>query len=423
MKLFQLAVILTALSFYAQGQNSLYVGRFIDGDLEGRIAASGPSAELSLSNRHAGSFVNIPTNGERWVLYNSGPITNGRLTFWTGSNKLSLTKSSDLYLGPLTDTVDFGGRLSLSGSNAELSLANPSVSEFVKNPTQGERWAIYNSGPANDGRLTFWSGSNKLSLTKAGDLYLGPTTGSTSNGGRLSLSGSSAELSFVNRSISTFVENPTGGERWTIYNSGSAYDGRLTFWSGSNKLSLTKTGDLYLGPAAGTTSSGGRLSLSGSSAELSFVNRSITTFVKNPTQGERWVIYNSGSPTDGRLNFWSGGDKVVFTKEGHVGIGTANPTALLTVNGKIEAEEIECKHIGADYVFDEDYKLKSLEDVAEFVEKNHHLPGIAPASETEKGVDLGVFTEKLLEKIEELTLYTIEQERKINALQAQLDAQ
>ena len=349
MKLFQLAVILTALSFYAQGQNSLYVGRFIDGDLEGRIAASGPSAELSLSNRHAGSFVNIPTNGERWVLYNSGPITNGRLTFWTGSNKLSLTKSSDLYLGPLTDTVDFGGRLSLSGSNAELSLANPSVSEFVKNPTQGERWAIYNSGPANDGRLTFWSGSNKLSLTK--------------------------------------------------------------------------TGDLYLGPAAGTTSSGGRLSLSGSSAELSFVNRSITTFVKNPTQGERWVIYNSGSPTDGRLNFWSGGDKVVFTKEGHVGIGTANPTALLTVNGKIEAEEIECKHIGADYVFDEDYKLKSLEDVAEFVEKNHHLPGIAPASETEKGVDLGVFTEKLLEKIEELTLYTIEQERKINALQAQLDAQ
>lgn len=103
-----------------------------------------------------------------------------------------------------------------------------------------------------------------------------------------------------------------------------------------------------------------------------------------------------------------------------IGIGTENPNAELSVNGKIEAKEIEVKEVGADYVFADSYQLANIEDVAAYVKANKHLPGIAPASETEKGVELGAFSEKLLEKVEELTLYVIQLNEKNAALQNQL---
>ncbi len=67
-----------------------------------------------------------------------------------------------------------------------------------------------------------------------------------------------------------------------------------------------------------------------------------------------------------------------------------------------------------DYVFKSDYKLRSLSELNAFIKENGHLPNIPKASEVEKnGQDLGLIQQKLLEKIEELTLYTIAQEKKL----------
>lgn len=112
---------------------------------------------------------------------------------------------------------------------------------------------------------------------------------------------------------------------------------------------------------------------------------------------------------DGRGYF---SDKVV--------IGTTVPEGELTVNGKIACEEIEVKNVGADYVFGESYKLKTLEEVDLFIKTNGHLPGMEPASETEKGVNVGEFSEKLLEKIEELTLYMIELKKENESLKSEI---
>lgn len=63
----------------------------------------------------------------------------------------------------------------------------------------------------------------------------------------------------------------------------------------------------------------------------------------------------------------------------------------------------------ADYVFENDYKLKSLEDVEAFIKKNKHLPGVLGKAEVDaKGFQVGEMTKKVLEKVEELTLYLIE---------------
>ena len=62
----------------------------------------------------------------------------------------------------------------------------------------------------------------------------------------------------------------------------------------------------------------------------------------------------------------------------------------------------------SDFVFKDDYKLKPLDKVAEYVEKHKHLEGIPTEAEVKKnGVSVGEMQAKLLQKVEELTLYTI----------------
>jgi hypothetical protein len=107
------------------------------------------------------------------------------------------------------------------------------------------------------------------------------------------------------------------------------------------------------------------------------------------------------------------------TNKGFVGIGTFTPEFKLDVLGTIRAWGLKINNKKtADFVFAKDYKLPSLSEVETFVNKNNHLPGIASASEMEKnGVEIGEFQITLLQKIEELTLYSI-QLKKENETQA-----
>ncbi|GGG18977.1 tail fiber protein [Pontibacter amylolyticus] len=111
-------------------------------------------------------------------------------------------------------------------------------------------------------------------------------------------------------------------------------------------------------------------------------------------------------------------DKNDLIVKGNVGIGTATPDAKLTVAGNVHAREVKVTvAAGADFVFEEDYKLPSLEDTEKFVRVHKHLPGIAPAAEMEQeGLDLGKMNILLLQKVEELTLHLIRMDEEIKAL-------
>lgn len=102
----------------------------------------------------------------------------------------------------------------------------------------------------------------------------------------------------------------------------------------------------------------------------------------------------------------------------NVGIGTLSPDEKLTVKGKIHTQEVRVDMAGPlvpDYVFGSDYKLKTLEEVDNYIKKNNHLPEIPSAQEIEKnGLMLAEMNMSLLKKVEELTLYVIEQEKKNN---------
>jgi len=151
--------------------------------------------------------------------------------------------------------------------------------------------------------------------------------------------------------------------------------------------------------------------------------------IESSIRGYKSII---GRSTDGILHLMSGtndgpiflnynktGNIYLANQGGNVGIGTLSPgTWKLAVNGKIRAKEIKVETGWSDFVFYDDYKLPTLQEVEKHIEENGHLKDIPSAKEVEEnGIFLGEMNSKLLQKIEELTLYTIQQEKKIQKLE------
>ncbi len=184
-------------------------------------------------------------------------------------------------------------------------------------------------------------------------------------------------------------------------------------------------------------------------ADYSTIDYTGGTFfiTKNPLSGMytklRITIYTAGG-ADGKLglselfylnpeavspyevlmsaaNPWKASNGDISFTDGNIGIGTATPDAKLSVNGSIHTKEVKVDLTGwSDFVFEKDYDLPSLKHVEEYIDKNGHLEDIPSAKDVkENGILLGDMDSKLLQKIEELTLYTIEQEKKIQLLEKQ----
>jgi hypothetical protein len=189
------------------------------------------------------------------------------------------------------------------------------------------------------------------------------------------------------------------------------------------------------------------------------VNGSILTSITNGTTGvggtigldnpakttagtaSSWRIYNMTGSYGNSLQFWAydvlgcnGGlcaSRFTLMDNGNVGIGTSNPGSYkLAVEGTIGARRIKVtQQTGwADFVFQAGYQLPSLNEVEKYIKANGHLQEIPSAAEVEKeGLDLGEMDKKLLQKIEELTLYLLqlnakmeEKDKQINKLQEEI---
>jgi len=131
-------------------------------------------------------------------------------------------------------------------------------------------------------------------------------------------------------------------------------------------------------------------------------------WISDPWQigsGSLWISGHAG------IKLFTGGQsRIAIKMNGNVGIGTTNPDALLTVAGLVKAREVKIEvTAGADHVFNSDYDLKPLSEVETFVKENKHLPEIPSERQMqEEGLSVNEFQIKLLQKIEELTLYVID---------------
>ncbi|PWB21468.1 hypothetical protein [Flavobacterium sp. HTF] len=130
------------------------------------------------------------------------------------------------------------------------------------------------------------------------------------------------------------------------------------------------------------------------------------------------------SPYSGLLvpaanNWKSVGVDLVATNSGNVGIGINTPKNKLDVNGTIHSREVKVDTQNwSDYVFKKEYDLPTLEEVEKHINEKGYLIDMPSEAEVLKdGINLGEMNVKLLQKIEELTLYMIEINKKVNELQ------
>jgi hypothetical protein len=150
------------------------------------------------------------------------------------------------------------------------------------------------------------------------------------------------------------------------------------------------------------------------------------TLTDSVASGNAWGVYSSGggpAPV-GDFGIYDNNHNVsrlVIDSSGNVGIGTTAPTYPLSVNGTVEAKEVVVQTGWSDYVFDQGRQLQPLGVVAAYIRTQHRLPGMPSAAQVAaKGVSVGDTEAKLLAQVEELTLRAIDQEKRMDAQQAEI---
>ncbi len=137
-------------------------------------------------------------------------------------------------------------------------------------------------------------------------------------------------------------------------------------------------------------------------------------------QGLMQIGYNGGWG-EPNVGLPGGG---IWKNNGFVGIGTTNPQEALSVNGNIRAKQVKVEITGwPDYVFAKQYSLLPIEKLGNYLQTHQHLPEIPSAKDIEKeGINLGEMNKALLKKIEELTLYMLQQQQEIKSLNNRVDS-
>ncbi|WP_437398687.1 hypothetical protein [Flagellimonas lutimaris] len=165
--------------------------------------------------------------------------------------------------------------------------------------------------------------------------------------------------------------------------------------------------------------------------DITSSNNNKVRFNSNDTPSISFIPNNGNShfhishTLDNRLTISQGGYVgasilVTIVNNGDVGIGTSSPDSRLAVNGMVHAKEVKVDLTGwPDYVFTDNHDLPTLDEVERHIKEKGHLSNMPSAKEVEaNGIQLGEMNKLLLEKIEELTLYILAQDKEIKSLKA-----
>ncbi|MCS4301382.1 hypothetical protein [Chryseobacterium sp. BIGb0232] len=224
------------------------------------------------------------------------------------------------------------------------------------------------------------------------------------------------------------LQNPNktasnNAERWTIYNMTGEYGDGLQFWSysadGNNygsRMTIADTGNVgigTIGPQAKLDVAGGINIAAGFPIQLGG---------NDLAHGLKYKRNNSDNTLlDGPFLYgWTGGALGIKKGDNEFNVLSWKESGNVAIYGKLEAKDVVITATPtADHVFAEDYSLREISELEQFISEKSHLPEIPSAKEmTENGVSVGDFQIKLLQKIEELTLYMISMKKEIDVLKS-----
>ncbi|QLC64960.1 TMF family protein [Flavobacterium sp. LPB0248] len=233
---------------------------------------------------------------------------------------------------------------------------------------------------------------------------------------------------------------------WTIYNMTGGYGNSLQFWAYddlgcggglcANRFTIMDNGNVGIGAATPYA----QLTLNkvsgilGDPQNLILYNDSSNSVrygfgVNGAAGGMDFCANQAAARTAFR---WYGGadastpnQLMALLGNGNLGIGTRDPQNKLDVNGTIHSKEVKVDMTGwSDFVFKKEYNLPTLEQVEKHIAEKGHLENIPSEEEVLKnGINLGEMDAKLLQKIEELTLYMIEMKKENQVLKNAVEKQ
>lgn len=437
MKILNLTLLLSFCVLSARGQNYLNIGPYSGGSSYiGRISTSGQYAELSMTNRKVSSFVNSPTLGERWLFYVDGTAADGKLRIWTGGDKVTFTKEGRVGIGTSSPSkmLDVNGDakigntsqrhyLKISSSiSPEVRFQTPSGDETIRLGMAQAASSYYLFDDQDFYVWTAQTNSTPLLVKQNGNVIMNAKMGSVGVG--TTTPGATLDVKSIDSTPAIHVDGQSSSPN-QVFIEGSDKGGKVFSLYDGNGLNTS----------GGAVFTGYRRS---DNPGIYLIGKQVLADGLGATSGEGTIDFRSYTYSDNNFDIsttphanhaafkFKANDQELATISygGNVGIGTSAPDAKLTVKGDIHAERVKVDlNIPApDYVFEEDYELRSLEETANYIESNKHLPEIPCAKELEaNGVDLVEMNMLLLKKIEEMTLHQIKLMQTVNQMNQRIE--
>jgi len=404
------------------------------------IGTSAPETKLHITDGNQSIKFLMGTNSSAYSL--SIGINNDGVNFSNNStirgynfsnasgNLLNITSSGNVGIGisnPQTHLeVD---REIMATSNSEVGPSITLHNSAKTGDWDATFWRIFNMSGAYGNSLQFWGYSNtnnlgaKLTIKDDGNVGVGTQTPVS----KLDLGSNYSDPSTYPNKITLWQGGPNNYFGFGISANNLDYfsQGSHKFYTeyngnpGSIKMIIQSNGNVGIGTA--TPASNLHIKSSRSSLQVENTNPNDYAFIRLG-KTTFWDIAQYGDNDVLEFRPCGGNPIMVIKQNGNIGIGNTNPTEKLSVNGNIKAKKIIATQSGwADYVFDKEYKLMNLKDLSTYIEKNKHLPEIPSTKDIQaNGVDVGNNQALLLKKIEELTLYIIEEHKTINEQQKQI---
>jgi hypothetical protein len=203
----------------------------------------------------------------------------------------------------------------------------------------------------------------------------------------------------------------------------------LNYWGGNTSIGYDENGKVGIGltaPVAKLQVNGG---VDASLTTHGFIMAGLSNSVNVVMDNNEIMARDNGTASTFHIQHDAGNLLLCGSGTGQVGIGVTSdltlpdPEYLLAVDGKIISEEVrvELSDDWPDYVFKADYQLKPLDELERDIEINGHLPGIPSAAVVEaEGFELGDMQRRLVEKVEELTLYILDLHRTNQEMQQEI---
>ncbi|THU39177.1 hypothetical protein FAM09_11720 [Niastella caeni] len=329
-----------------------------------------------------------------------------------------------------------------TSGNVGIGTTSPAATLHILPASAGDGGIKYTNQINGYSSMIWASNGVGFGLVSGGGLHahanagygftIGTSSNNTSLGGMLNVKGSGATAS----SYTVRVQNSNAADLFTIRDDGSIGIGTvspaatlhiLPASAGDGGIKYTNQINGYSSMIWASNGVGFGLVAGGglhahANAGYGFT---IASSASNTSLGAMLNVKGSGATSSTysvKIQNSSAENMFTIRDDGNVGIGTTNPQAKLAVNGEIYSKKVKVTQAGwADYVFDAGYQLRSLSDVEKYIQQHHHLPDVPSAKEVETdGLNLGDNQATLLKKIEELTLYVIEQNKKLEALQQEV---